>query len=102
MVYSDGTDEWQHKVLGIALVAEEIGKLSKLVFRYPPSPQHGPDADAEDQSNIPSNTSASNSTAKRNRSESSTDQNVQNEESEQKENIFFTLPPRVMAKLFRT
>ena len=67
-------DAWHQRVLGIALVVEEVGKFSKLAFRYPPSPHK------------------SSSQGGRDSKDSETHQ----------DNIFFSLPPKVMAKLFRT
>ena len=69
-------DAWHQRVLGIALVVEEVGKFSKLAFRYPPSP--------------PSH-------------QNSSQGGRQSKEYDHREdNIFFSLPSKVMAKLFRT
>eukprot|EP00979_Chaetoceros_neogracilis_P006190 scaffold1224_cov288-Chaetoceros_neogracile.AAC.23 len=69
-------DAWHQRVLGIALVVEEVGKFSKLAFRYPPSPPcHQNSSQGGRQSK---------------------------EYDYREDNIFFSLPSKVMAKLFRT
>ncbi|GFH44239.1 hypothetical protein CTEN210_00713 [Chaetoceros tenuissimus] len=68
------------RVLGIALVVEVVGKFSKLAFRYPPSPIH-------DTPNTTKQEEAASSDKK--------------EQDDKYQNIFFQLPPKVMAKLFR-
>ena len=71
-------DAWHQRVLGIALVVEEVGKFSKLAFRYPPSPQNSPQQGSSSSSRHSKVFQAHH------------------------ENVFFSLPPKVMAKLFRT
>lgn len=73
-------DAWHQRVLGIALVVEEVGKFSKLAFRYPPSPQNSPQQGS---------------------SSSSSSRHSKVCQAHQ-DNVFFSLPPKVMAKLFRT
>ena len=79
---SSKSDEYVQRALGIALVVEELGKFSKVAFRYPPSPSR--DYSEKNNSNIGGKT-------------------VENDRDRLLEdNIFFTLSPAVMAKLFRT
>ncbi len=112
----DLDDEQQPKVIGMALVVEEVGKLSKLAFRYPPA-----DPTETDRGNTTGDTNR-NTIAGVNHSRyaqsaaanyphgkvdgKKTSQTSQNQHTSQRsrhqDNIFFTLPPSAMAKLFRT
>mmetsp|Transcript_13057 Transcript_13057/g.24529 ORF Transcript_13057/g.24529 Transcript_13057/m.24529 type:complete len:162 (+) Transcript_13057:70-555(+) len=95
----------QQRILGIALVVEEVGKFSKLVFRYPPSPSctlysaspnhdetndyyNGKEKEINEQASTFGTPGTSGS--------------GENKETLKKDNIFYTLPAEVMAKLFRT
>lgn len=109
------SDKRQQRVVGIALVVEEVGKFSKLVFRYPPPYPH------DDAGNDPSSSSErhdvrSDDNMKGTNDTSSTNQKDTNQERNPSikvlgsntnkgsltDNIFYTLPAEVMAKLFRT
>jgi len=88
-------DERQQKVLGMALVVEEVGKESKLVFRYPPSAN-------EDVSIINTNTNNDGNSKTQSGEDVKMSSSTKDENMRHQDNIFFTLPPPVMAKLFRT
>jgi len=94
-------DEWQQKVLGVALVVEEIGKVSKLVFRYPsssPSQQHGGQEQQQQQQHQQQKQQHQQQQQQRQQHQQQTSSGGDG----LKENIFFTLSPQVMSKLFRT
>ena len=117
-------------VVGIALVVEEIGKGSKLVFKYPhnapPQPQQYYDHHEKDDITPSSSINTTNSTVKKvtnptnaipstkgskNTSISTTitgnrrihhEKNMIHNMPNQKKDIFFRLKPSILAKLFRT
>eukprot|EP00978_Attheya_sp_CCMP212_P000483 scaffold951_cov62-Attheya_sp.AAC.1 len=87
------------RVLGIALVAEEVGKGASLVFRYPASAPPLKSSESSRSNNFTATSNVPNFTSfpkvepgnKASGAKSSPDWC----------DLFFTLPPRVMAKLFR-
>ncbi len=95
-----------HQVVGIALVVEETGKGSKLVFKYPFAPQHQQQqavsngaTTSKDDSKLTKNAISTKDKSKKQTSSSSSRLTTQiNHQS----SIFFRLPSRTLAKLFRT
>ena len=98
------------EVVGIALVVEEVGKGSNLVFKYPLAPP----IKAEEDETIAWNnrnhttrgrqsTSQSQSTTKsRNASNNSATSKSTTTKKKNDMNIFFRLEARILAKMFRT
>ena len=90
------------QIVGIALVVEEIGKGSKLVFKYPLVPP----------SSSSSSSSSSSGTGEINNDHDVHSKSLHNSQFQQnqsqentttsKHNIFFRLESRILAKLFRT
>ena len=104
------------RVLGIALVAEEVGKGARLVFRYPAAPpphagsggsssggsgtaRSGADvgfAGEHDPSHAADPAGGASASAQDN-----SNSNSNNNEEEEAAGLFFSLPDRTVAKLFR-
>ena len=108
------------RVLGIALVAEEVGKGARTVFRYPAQPppasssgtarnRSGGDAgmataSEQDPWNVadPAGASSTNTTSQpRASAQDNSNSNNSSNNEEEAAGLFFSLPDRTVAKLFR-
>eukprot|EP00934_Nitzschia_sp_Nitz4_P007398 Nitzschia sp. Nitz4//scaffold44_size153857//140987//143257//NITZ4_002749-RA/size153857-processed-gene-0.138-mRNA-1//1//CDS//3329552241//7388//frame0 len=91
---STPTAESPFRVLGVALVVDRLGTGAKLVARYPAQPPEAPKvASARPEEATSNRDSSKKSTSKASKRDSSDGSDS---------DLFFTLPARQMAKLFRT
>jgi hypothetical protein len=95
------------RVLGISLVVEEVGKEAELIFRYPVAPpktlQTNSYVNGDSASSVPPTRLSSKA---RGVPENTKEKQKQRHDSNTSEtsslDLFFSLPPKVMVKLFRT
>ena len=123
-IHQEGPVDSPFRVLGIALVVEEVGKGARLVFRYPSAPPplssaatdeassrtaHGDGAGggADTSSGTAAHddqvggSAAATSPSAAAASAGGLDPAARKQQQEESANLFFTLPDRTVAKLFR-